>query len=76
MRLWHPHTERPTCICSCLIALPPALPEDPFQFAGSYYTYDPKTDRFRCETTDVPLIASSFFWAAESDVLAELEATR
>ena len=76
MKLWHPHTERPTCICSCLIATPPEHEDEVWALAGSYYTYHPRTDRFRCEETDVPLVASSFFWARESDVLAELEATR
>lgn len=76
MKLWHPHTERPTEICSCLVAMPPEGDGDVFALAGSYYTYDPKTDRFRCEITDVPLVVSSFFWAREADVLQELEATR
>ena len=76
MKLWHPHTERPTCICSCLIAIPPERDGDPFALAGHYYTYNPKTDCFRCEETDIRLVASSFFWAREADVLQELETAR
>lgn len=76
MKLWHPHTERPTCIGSCLIALPPESADDPFVLASGYYTYRPQTDRFTCEKTDAPLTASAFFWADEGEVLAELEAAR
>lgn len=76
MKLWHPHTERPARICSCLIAIPPEVEGDCFCLAGSYYTYDPRSGLFRGEETDVALIAKAFFWATEADVLQELEASR
>jgi hypothetical protein len=76
VKLWHPHTERPECVCSCLIALPPDELSEGFTLAGTFYTYDPRTNRFRCEETDVPLIAKAFFWANEADVLQELEVAR
>ncbi|MCC4116380.1 hypothetical protein LLG90_13550 [Aromatoleum toluclasticum] len=76
MKLWHPHTERPAVLCSCLIALPPDEGDTEFALAGNYYTYNPRTDLFRSEESDTVLIASAFFWARERDVLAELEAPR
>lgn len=73
MKLWHPHTEQPDAICSCLIAVPPDNAGEPYCLAGTYYTFDPRTGQFRCEETDVTLRASAFFWATEADVLQELE---
>lgn len=71
--LWHPHTDRPIRICSCLIATPPANDGDCWALAGGNYIYDPRTDTFRDEMDDEVLQDTVFFWAYETDVLHELD---
>lgn len=73
MALWHPHTERPKRICSCLLANQPTRDDDCWALEPGNYVYRPATDEFRNEDDGALVVLPAFFWAAESDVLHELE---
>lgn len=78
MKLWHPHTERPDCLCACLIAQTGDLsgngPPEPM-LAADFYIYYPERREFRNERTDRRMTQLVFWWAKERDVLAELSGT-
>lgn len=76
MKLWHPNTEIPGDVCTCLIALPgdPLNPiEDGPLILRGIYTWTPENG-FTDERDESPIVFPEFFWARESDLLEEIAA--